>query len=227
MDKEKVLNRIKKCLALSKSANEHEAALALKQAQALMRKYSVNDEDIALLDIREHICTSKTDQNIPGWQVMLANVVASAFGCEWYLGGTWRDRRIHYYGIGNKAELAAYGYEVLLHQVKDARKEYIATALKRVRLAKNKTYRADEFCKGWILSVYEKVDKFANGERERTLLQQFGQKLNLRNEKTREINASSHAKQAANIDRFLGGQEGKKAQLNHAMNAGEQLKQIT
>ncbi|MFC0020178.1 DUF2786 domain-containing protein [Neisseria gonorrhoeae] len=41
MDKEKVLDKIKKCLALGRSANEHEAAQALRQAQALMEKYKV------------------------------------------------------------------------------------------------------------------------------------------------------------------------------------------
>jgi hypothetical protein len=34
MDKKTALAKIKKCLALAKSANEHEAAQALKQAQA-------------------------------------------------------------------------------------------------------------------------------------------------------------------------------------------------
>ena len=38
MDKQAVLEKIKQCLALSKSANEHEAAQAMKQAQALMKK---------------------------------------------------------------------------------------------------------------------------------------------------------------------------------------------
>lgn len=53
MDKEKVLDKIKKCLALGKSANEHEAAQALKQAQALMPKYEISDADVALSDIGE------------------------------------------------------------------------------------------------------------------------------------------------------------------------------
>ena len=42
MDKETALTKIKKCLALSKSVNEHEAAIALKQAQRLMQEYSLN-----------------------------------------------------------------------------------------------------------------------------------------------------------------------------------------
>ena len=42
MNKQKALEKIKKCLALSKSANEHEAAQALKQAQALMRLHQID-----------------------------------------------------------------------------------------------------------------------------------------------------------------------------------------
>ena len=44
MDKNKAIEKIKKCLALGKSANEHEAAQALKQAQALMREYGISDK---------------------------------------------------------------------------------------------------------------------------------------------------------------------------------------
>lgn len=220
MDKEKALDKIRKCLALSRSANEHEAAQALKQAQALMHQYGIDDGEVALSDIREHICTAKTPAKLPGWQSMLANTVAGAFGCEWYLGGTWNGPRIHYYGMDNKAELAVYAYDVLLRQVKAARKDYMATALKRVRLAKNKTYRADEFCKGWIWSVARQVGKFANGEREQALLQQFGEKLGLRETPSRNSKPGGHARQAANIDRFLGATQGEKAQLHRAMNGG-------
>ena len=35
MNRDDALKKIKKCLALSRSANEHEAAAALRQAQAL------------------------------------------------------------------------------------------------------------------------------------------------------------------------------------------------
>lgn len=53
MDKNKAIEKIKKCLALGKSANEHEAAQALKQAQALMREYGISDADVALSDIKK------------------------------------------------------------------------------------------------------------------------------------------------------------------------------
>ena len=222
MDKNKAIEKIKKCLALGKSANEHEAAQALKQAQALMREYGISDADVALSDIKKHACTAKTANQIPGWQAWLANTVKAAFGAEWYLGGDWNNAHIVFYGAGNKAELAAYAYSVLLRQLQSARRDYIATALKRVKLAKNKTYRADQFCEGWIAAVYHKVDKFANGEREQALLDQFSESLGLRKSKPREAAPSSNAKKAADIDRFLGNLQGKSAQLHHAMGADKQ-----
>jgi hypothetical protein len=37
MSREDVLKKVKKCLTPAKSSNEHEAATAFRQAQALMR----------------------------------------------------------------------------------------------------------------------------------------------------------------------------------------------
>lgn len=43
---EKVLEKVKKLVALSKSSNEHEAALALERAQALLAEYNLSIADI-------------------------------------------------------------------------------------------------------------------------------------------------------------------------------------
>lgn len=45
-DNSKILDKIKKCLALAASANEHEAAAALRQAQKLMETHGFTDEDV-------------------------------------------------------------------------------------------------------------------------------------------------------------------------------------
>jgi len=39
---ERAIRKIKHCLALAQSANENEAATALRQAQALMREYRLS-----------------------------------------------------------------------------------------------------------------------------------------------------------------------------------------
>ena len=42
MADDKILDKIKKCLVLASSANEHEAAAALRQAQKLMEAHGIS-----------------------------------------------------------------------------------------------------------------------------------------------------------------------------------------
>lgn len=58
-DMQTIIDKISKCLALSKSANEHEAAIALRQAQALMQKYKISEKQILISDIKERIIQTK------------------------------------------------------------------------------------------------------------------------------------------------------------------------
>lgn len=52
-DNEKIIDKIKKCLALSRSANEHEAEAALRQARKLMEAHGVTDLDIEAAEAQE------------------------------------------------------------------------------------------------------------------------------------------------------------------------------
>ena len=52
---EKLLEKLKKLLALAKSDNPHEAALALQRAQKLMQAYNITQADLALSDIDESV----------------------------------------------------------------------------------------------------------------------------------------------------------------------------
>lgn len=49
-DKGKVLDKIRKCLALSKSSNEYEAATALRQAQKMMMANGLSHDDVGLTE---------------------------------------------------------------------------------------------------------------------------------------------------------------------------------
>ena len=113
MDKEKVLDKIKKCLALGQSANEHEAAQALKQAQALMEKYEVNAVDIALSRVSEQKADRKMAFKLADWQWGIANMIADIFGSQSYQ----RGKTMMFYGIGNRAEISAYAFDVVYRQI--------------------------------------------------------------------------------------------------------------
>lgn len=171
MDKEKALDKIKKCLALSRSANEYEAAQALKHAQALMAQYGVSESDVALADVSE--CKRKAPKTVPEWHWRLVHLCGRAFGCERWHATDFSGGSFVFCGLGDRPELAAYAYEVLLRQLKAARRQYIKTALSRVRTSRIKTARADRFCDGWVSKVKSVVQDFARTDAEKELLEHY------------------------------------------------------
>ena len=171
MNKEKALDKIKKCLALSRSANEHEAAQALKHAQALMAQYGVNESDVALSDVGE--CERKAPKTVPKWHWRLVHLCGRSFGCERWYSTSFTGGSFVFCGIGGRPELAAYAYEVLLRQLKAARRQYIKTALHGVRTNRIKTARADKFCEGWVSRVRGTVQDFARTDAEKELLEHY------------------------------------------------------
>lgn len=221
MDKQKILDKIKKCLALSQSANEHEAAQALKHAQALMREYQLSEADIELADISE--IGVKCANILPEWQQRLILLCAQAFGVQAYGHCNFAGNHAQFYGMGSRPELAAYAYEVLLRQIRAARRAYMKTALSRVRNPRNKTYRADEFCDGWVFAVAQKVQTFARTEKEESLMKQYRAKLGeMKTAKARRVNPStSSLKSQALFDRLHGEVAGEKAELHHGVGATE------
>lgn len=161
MDRQTAISKIKKCLALSQSANEHEAAAALRQAQALMREHGISDTDVLVSDISECGADAGVSQRPPQWMAHLALVVAHAFGCKtlfsysWRFGGTWK-----FIGALAAPEVAQYAYEVLLRQLKKERRAFVTQHCKRLKPT-NKTRRADLFCDAWVCSVSRMVGEFA------------------------------------------------------------------
>ncbi|VXD04032.1 DUF2786 domain-containing protein [Pseudomonas sp. 9Ag] len=159
MDHKKALEKIKKCLRLAASSNPHEAAAAMRQARALMEKYQVGEADVLMADVVEVAARSGSKMNPPQWEANLAGTIARAYSCRviFIAGlGDWSF-------IGEMAEIAGYAMTVLLRQVRQARRDYIADTLKRCKTA-TKTRRADIFCDAWVWSVRTKVQEFAGSQ---------------------------------------------------------------
>jgi len=226
MNRSQAIEKIKKCLRLSKSANEHEAAQALKQAQILMQQFGITDIDVQLSEIKES--SLKVPLSIPIWQHWLFAVCTRTFGVDGYIemaiyASTGKKKaQYRFYGIPPKPELAAYAYEILLRQLRAARQKYMKEELSRVRLAKNKTYRADKFCEGWVMAASSQVKNFAISESEQQQLQAYREELNLNDKaKPRTVKPSQSVKQNDDMDLLEGFMKGKDAQLNHGVNGAE------
>lgn len=231
MTREEAILKIKKCLALAKSANENEAAIALRQAQSLMREYQIDPD---LLDIVEAKCESKATKTPSTWETYLVKTISAAMQCkplfsQGYSGFGIKSQWI-FIGVDPAPEVAAYAFEVLYRQVNKARKNFIEITLKRVTVKKNKTRRADLFCEGWVESVRGLITNFSTviptntSERIEKYLKQTRGELSSFTPKDR--NKGKPFNERAESDFRAGKQSGKSAQLNQAMNGGAPMEKL-
>jgi len=169
MNDQRVLERIKKCLALSQSSEPHEAAAALRQAQKLMEMHGVSQVDLQLADIGEaKVRSTASVSKIKNWELNLLSLVTKAFGCSliWTHGNSWMSSAEDIYGcytiIGLKTQvpIAEYTAQVLLRKLRKARGEF-TTGLPGYLSRQAKTKEADGFCLGWVASISKTVHEFA------------------------------------------------------------------
>jgi len=223
MDKQTVLEKIKKCLALSKSANEHEAAQAMKQAQAMMKKYEIDAVDVVLSEVSEQKVDRKMAIKLANWQWSVANMIADVFGCQSYqLGDT-----MMFYGIGNRAEISAYAFDVVYRQISAGRRKFLKTC--RARKPAHRTYLADQFCNGWIMGAWGVVKKFEMSAEEKAIMDGYKKKEypNMGVARVRDVKSSILQGSEMEYEALTKGVEsGKQVQLHHAVNGAEGVKQI-
>lgn len=173
----KILKKIKKCLALSASPNPNEAAVAMRQAHALMRQHGVDVHHVTMSEIGEATAGIRTmSRDKPAnWEASLAATVGRAFGCQILISRSMYPKEYRCYAnqgefifIGQKAqaEIAAYTAEVLARKCKSARKKWITehlAGLGGIPGGKTKATRmGDAFAEGWVYSIDKLVSDFAN-----------------------------------------------------------------
>lgn len=221
-ERKKIFDKIKKCLALSASSNEHEAEAALRQARALMEKHGIDDHDMLAYEASEQHAKSGAKSNPVRWEGVLASMVSAAFGCRiiFKTGGFWNDTgRWHFIGCGAAPEIAVYAFQVLHRQCKRARTEHINTRLKRCKQT-TKTRRADLFCEGWIQAVAGKIAALAGNERQTAAIEAYIAKHypSLRDLAGRDRNDGRSISDREWDDVAAGMRSGKNAELNRGMN---------
>lgn len=161
---ERAIRKIKHCLALAQSANENEAATALRQAQALMREYRLTEMDVKLSDVGEVESQFARVERLPTWERNLSGAVSSVFGCTALYGRQYceeKDRilaRVSFVGVTPAQHIALYAFEALLTKVKYARKKYVAAVRAGVHRSSYSAETAgDHFALAWVNEVYGKL----------------------------------------------------------------------
>lgn len=217
-DQEKILEKIRKCMALSSSSNEHEAAIALRQAQKLMELHGITDIDVKASQAEERRAKASARNRPAGWENMLANDIAAAFGCRLIFCPEWDGGRWSYIGCGPAPEIAQYAFTVLLRQVKRARAEHIDTKLSRCKKV-TKTRRADLFCEGWVRAVSSTISALVADTQRTEAIDAFiaVRYPELSTLKTQNRNQGKKLSDREIADYLAGSEQGKGVRLNHGM----------
>lgn len=231
-ERKKIFEKIKKCMALSASSNEHEAEAALRQALALMKKYDIDHADMLAYEAGEERIKSSASKKPTNWETGLAMRVADAFGCRIIFAGAGWGSNLKYrdhgewcfIGVDAAPEIAGYGFAVLLRQCKRARAEHIEISLRRCKTA-TKTRRADLFCEGWVAAVAGKITKFAGNERQQSAIEAFVAKHYpaLRSSQPRDRNDGRNISDREWNDVDAGMRSGKNAELNRGVSGSTPL----
>lgn len=158
MKRENVIDKIKKCLALSASSNPNEAAIALKQAKKLMIDHQITNDQITTSNISQ-LKKKRHTQKPNEYEVNLASIVSQFFSCQLLLEKVW-DSNSNWIFVGMKPnnEIAAYTFSVLFKKLKQARSQYITTIHPNTKKS-NKIALANTFCLGWVLALCPEISK--------------------------------------------------------------------
>jgi hypothetical protein len=168
MDRASAIRKLRACLRLSKSANAHEAAAALRQAEALMRQYGLDAQEA---DEPEYVKSDARTRSrggvVPDHVWLLACVCGMAFGATAVVGCGVGRTVITYVGHGSSPEIAAYSFEQLRRVMERASGRHLS----RVRKASRKADRARAFGLGFVEGVQHNLKiAFVEGpERERRI----------------------------------------------------------
>lgn len=160
VSREDILRKIEACLALGESSNENEAAIALRQAHVLMKKYSLSQDDVVFEKLGRVEIKLKTTIH-KGWMLHLNDLIQKAFSVYGLCNPDCKG--LVYYGEAIKVELAKYAFESLYNQVSYNRKEYMRKKLWRYKRS-NKIMLADDYALGMTSKLGRVVSDFVSAD---------------------------------------------------------------
>lgn len=217
----KIVSKIKKCLALSKSSESHEAAAALRQAQKMMQLHNLDEATVELGAIdEEEVRSTTTATRIKGWEGQLAHIIKTAFGVGLLFTKAYPYGRFTFVGPKSDVLIAKYTFVYLRRLCTAGRRDYLEN-LKRVEkqlggwMGRSElTNRADSYAMGWVDVVSTKIETFARPPAQAALIERRVQDAS-------GGRTSKHRSQPEYYGALAKGQEdGRKVSIHRPMETG-------
>lgn len=120
----KIIDRITKLLALSKSSNVHEAATAAARAAELMLQYKLDAADLEIAAGEREAPEAVTEETLEGdagrrkatsWRGALAHVLGEAFNAKSY--SVWGSNKIQIIGRPSDIQTVRYLFAYLGNEI--------------------------------------------------------------------------------------------------------------
>lgn len=220
----KALDKINKCLKLSGSSNEHEAAAALRQAQAIMNKFGLTQNDVDRAAYTSEIADTaiQAGKKVPIQLMDLVALIRKAFGVQAVFERTRRvsdlNFSIRFFGLEHRVPLAAYAFKVVFKAMEAAWFTYLKDIpdVKRIRGARG-SYQV-----GWLEAVASKIDAIGFSDAEKSTLElirndHYGKELSSAKPGLKSVYTNMAADGAA---------DGKSFSIHRPMNGGVELRRL-
>lgn len=174
--RKKLTEKLKKCMALSKSPEPHEAAAALRQAQKIMSELGITEDDLDGLEMADAVV--KTREGFGRCRTMsaLSNMLEDAFGVKAVFEanpGSANRLNVRYIGPRARVMLAEYAHKVVWRAMQSAWDDVLVTR----PWMKGDGGKRQAFHMGWLRSVKEKVEAIAPTESEERAIQRYCDRL--------------------------------------------------
>lgn len=222
MDKNKVIDKIKKCMALGNSSNANEAAAALRQAQKMMNMHGLTEDDIEGSNYKNETveCPIQINKKVPIHLNKFVGIIMKAFQVKAVVESNIRisdaSYRIRYFGPNHRVTMAAYAHVVIFRAMESAWREQLKNeprwkGIRGARLS---------FMVGWLEEISSKVDRIGwpEGEEEQTTAIQnkfYGQEIEPVGTRSYSLYGGVHGKGRAAAADF---------NINRPMDRSEQTK---
>ena len=125
MTRERVIERVRKLLALSHSSNEHEAALAAAHAQRLLAEHNLAMSELKVREEGAGEVALQVARTVPKWLSALFATVANGFDCFPIVTTNATCSRLRFIGVGEDPDVASCTLQFLMAELKRLATTYL------------------------------------------------------------------------------------------------------
>lgn len=153
-----IIDKVRKLLRLSHSANVHEAAAAAAKAQELLAKYNLSQESVSFDDDNQEAqrIFKKTRQRLENWAYILARGSADAFDCSYYHNE--ESGETVFVGVGVDPEICGWMYGYLYKALLRLASSHLRSpSCNRLRSNKSRKGARESFLRGAVAVIIHRL----------------------------------------------------------------------